>query len=96
MKRSMQILAATLFVAAPAMAFAQENTTTYPEGFDCSTLTGTDKTNCETQMNNSGSSTMKPNNSSGQGADPSDPNTDTNSSNIQPDANGATNSGSTN
>lgn len=100
-KTMLQILTATLIAAAPAAAFAQStDNVTYPKGFDCATLTGESRTACETQQNTmedpANPSATKPNNDAGQGADPSDPDTDVNSSNIQPDTNGATNSGSTN
>jgi hypothetical protein len=99
-KQMMQILAATLIAAAPATAFAQTSAspTTYPKGFDCATLTGDARTDCEQQlkMDPNTPGVTKPNNDAGQGADPSDPDTDVNSSNVQPDTNGATNSGSTN
>lgn len=86
-------LIAALIAVSPTAAFAQSNS--YPAGTDCSKLSETERTACEQQMNTMDPNT-KPNNASGDGADPSDPNTDTNSSNIQPDANGATNSGQTN
>jgi hypothetical protein len=95
MQMSRALLAAMIAVS-PAAAFAQSNS--YPSGTDCSKLPEAERAACEQQMNTmqDQGNVTKPNNASGDGADPSDPNTDTNSSNMQPDANGATNSGQTN
>jgi hypothetical protein len=89
-------LLAAMIAASPATAFAQSNSD--PSGTDCSKLPEAERAACEQQMNSmqDQGNVTKPNNASGNGADPSNPTTDTNSSNMQPDASGATNSGQTN